>query len=130
MGKPRVFIGYTHEDSKFVDDLAIRLRASRVDVWIDKWKIKIGDSITQRINEGIGESDFLIIVLSQASAKSKYRGAATATRPVSASVKRTKSAISVEPVGTSTPLKKPEKSIVSDRDRLKYNEKCRILAAI
>jgi len=48
------------------------MKASGVDVWIDKWKIKVGDSITHRINEGIGESDFLIVALSQTSVKSKW----------------------------------------------------------
>jgi hypothetical protein len=70
--KPTVFISYSHADSRFVDQLADKLRASGVDVWIDKWKIKVGDSITHKVNEGIGASDFLIIVLSCASVKSKW----------------------------------------------------------
>jgi formylglycine-generating enzyme required for sulfatase activity len=70
--KPTVFISYSHADSRFVDELADKLKASGVDVWIDKWKIKVGDSITHKINEGIGASDFLIIVLSSASVKSKW----------------------------------------------------------
>ena len=61
--QPRVFISYTHKDSWFVDELAANLDASGIDVWIDKWEIKIGDSITERINDGIRESDFLILVL-------------------------------------------------------------------
>lgn len=72
MKKPTVFISYAHADSEFVDDLADRLKSSGVDVWIDKWKIRIGDSITQKINDGIGESDFLLVVLSNASVKSKW----------------------------------------------------------
>jgi formylglycine-generating enzyme required for sulfatase activity len=70
--KPTVFISYSHADSRFVDELADKLKASGVDVWIDKWKFKVGDSITHKINEGIGASDFLIIVLSCASVKSKW----------------------------------------------------------
>ncbi|MCJ7662052.1 MAG: toll/interleukin-1 receptor domain-containing protein [Anaerolineales bacterium] len=64
MKKPTVFISYSHADSKFVNELADKLNASGVDVWIDKWKIKVGDSITGKINDGIGSSDFLIVVLS------------------------------------------------------------------
>ena len=63
MKKTTVFISYSHADSEFVNDLADKLKASGVDVWIDRWKIKVGDSITQKINEGIGESDYLLIVL-------------------------------------------------------------------
>jgi formylglycine-generating enzyme required for sulfatase activity len=70
--KPTVFISYCHADSHFVDQLADRLKASGVNVWIDKWKIKVGDSIIQRINEGIGASDRLIVVLSRSSVESKW----------------------------------------------------------
>ena len=72
MEKPTVFISYSHADSQFVDQLAKKLKASGVDVWIDKWMIKVGDSITGKINEGIGASDFLIVVLSHASVNSKW----------------------------------------------------------
>ena len=72
MTKPTVFISYSHADSQFVDQLADKLKAGGVGVWIDKWKIKVGDSITGKINEGIGDSDFLIVVLSNASVNSKW----------------------------------------------------------
>jgi formylglycine-generating enzyme required for sulfatase activity len=67
-----VFISYSHADREFVDQLADRLKASGVNVWIDKWMIKVGDSITDKINEGIGASDWLIVVLSCASVSSKW----------------------------------------------------------
>jgi formylglycine-generating enzyme required for sulfatase activity len=70
--KPTVFISYSHADSEFVDNLGERLKASGVVIWIDKWMVKIGDSITGKINEGIGTSDFLIIVLSRSSVESKW----------------------------------------------------------
>src|SRR2546422_10400302 len=72
MKKPTVFISYSHSDSKFVDQLADKLKASGVDVWIDKWMIKVGDSITGKINEGIGASDFLIVILSHTSVNSQW----------------------------------------------------------
>jgi len=72
MTKPTVFISYCHADSGPVDWLADELEAGGVDVWIDKWKIKVGDSITERINEGITASDFLIVVLSRSSVNSRW----------------------------------------------------------
>ncbi len=72
MKKPTVFISYSHADSKFVNQFADQLKASGVNVWIDKWMIKVGDSITHKINEGIGASDWLIVVLSCASVNSKW----------------------------------------------------------
>jgi formylglycine-generating enzyme required for sulfatase activity len=70
--KPTVFISYSHADKRFVDGLANRLKASGVDVWIDTWMIKVGDSITDKINEGIGTSDWLIVVLSSTSVSSRW----------------------------------------------------------
>jgi len=72
MSKLRVFISYTHSDSWFVDDLAADLKGCGIDVWIDKWQIGIGESIIERINKGIDESDFLIVVLSRNSINSKW----------------------------------------------------------
>jgi hypothetical protein len=56
--KPRVFISYSHADSPFVDRLAADLQAAEIDVWVDRWEVKVGDSIINRINSGIHESDF------------------------------------------------------------------------
>jgi len=70
--RPRVFISYSHADRVFVDKLSETLQDGGVDVWIDKWMIQVGDSITQKINDGIGNSDFLIVVLSRASVRSKW----------------------------------------------------------
>lgn len=72
MKKPTVFISYSHADSKFVNELAEKLKASGVDIWIDTWKIKVGDSITGKVNEGIGASDYLIVVLSRTSVASNW----------------------------------------------------------
>ena len=41
-------------------------------VWFDEWKIKVGDSIIDKINKGIVESDFLLVLLSKNSIKSKW----------------------------------------------------------
>jgi hypothetical protein len=70
--KPRVFISYSHADSEFVDRLAADLQGAEIDVWIDKWEINVGESIVARINAGIHESDFLIVVLSGHSVSSKW----------------------------------------------------------
>lgn len=70
--KTSVFVSYSHADSTFVDRLVGDLRKGNIDVWIDKWAIRVGDSITDKVNEGIGSSDFLIIVLSTSSVNSKW----------------------------------------------------------
>lgn len=70
--KTTVFVSYSHADSSFVDRLIGDLKKGNIDVWIDKWAIRVGDSITDKVNEGIGSSDFLIIVLSTSSVNSKW----------------------------------------------------------
>jgi hypothetical protein len=70
--KPKIFISYNHSDSAFVDSLAEDLKATGMDIWIDKLKVQVGDSIIQRVNEGLHESDFLIVVLSKSSIKSRW----------------------------------------------------------
>jgi formylglycine-generating enzyme required for sulfatase activity len=72
MTKSTVFISYSHADGQFVDRLADKLKAVGVGVWIDKWEIQVGDSITGKVNEAIEASDFLVAVLSRASVKSKW----------------------------------------------------------
>ncbi|MHB1132470.1 MAG: toll/interleukin-1 receptor domain-containing protein [Chloroflexota bacterium] len=71
---PRVFISHASEDKeRFVFDFAIKLRAKGVDAWVDQWEILPGDSLVQKIfNEGLGEAEAAIIVLSQNSVNKKW----------------------------------------------------------
>ena len=41
-------------------------------VWIDRWQLNVGDSILQRVQDAITESDALLVVLSQDSVKSEW----------------------------------------------------------
>lgn len=66
------FISYAHGDASFVARLAEDLIASGVGVWLDRWEIKVGDSMSDRIQEGIQDSDYLVIVLSPNSVNSSW----------------------------------------------------------
>jgi hypothetical protein len=68
----RIFISYSSEDSKFVDELVQKLQLRSIDVWYAKNEIKVGDSIVEKISDGIDASDWLLIVLSNASVKSRW----------------------------------------------------------
>lgn len=60
-----VFISHAWEDKKdFVDDLADELRKAGFKVWYDTERIKWGDSMRQKIDEGLSHSKFGIVVLS------------------------------------------------------------------
>ena len=60
-----VFICHASEDKKdFVRPLAEKLKQQYVDVWYDEFSLNIGDSLTQKIDEGLAKSRFGIVVLS------------------------------------------------------------------
>jgi hypothetical protein len=55
-----------------VERLAKNLRRSGVRVWFDQWEIKVGDSIVQKINDGISSHSYLGVVLSPAAVRSPW----------------------------------------------------------
>jgi TIR domain len=60
-----VFICHASEDKKdFVRPLAELLKLQHIDVWYDEFSLSIGDSLTQKIDEGLSKSRFGIVVLS------------------------------------------------------------------
>ena len=60
-----VFISHAWEDKKdFVDELYNALTALGIKVWYDTSRIKWGDSMRKKIDEGLSKSKFGIIVLS------------------------------------------------------------------
>ena len=61
-----VFISHATEDKEeFVMPLANKLREHGVNVWIDKFTLKIGDSLSKSINEGLREANYGVVVLSK-----------------------------------------------------------------
>jgi hypothetical protein len=60
-----VFICHASEDKDdFVRPLAEKLRQHHIDVWYDEFSLTIGDSLTQKIDEGLSKSRYGIVVLS------------------------------------------------------------------
>ncbi len=60
-----VFICHASEDKDdFVRPLAELLRNQHIEVWYDEFSLTIGDSLTQKIDEGLLKSRFGIVVLS------------------------------------------------------------------
>lgn len=61
-----VFISHASEDKDdFVRPLAAALTAMGLKVWFDEWTLTIGDSLRQKIDEGLLASDYGIVVLSR-----------------------------------------------------------------
>jgi TIR domain len=65
-GKTKLFLSHAWEDKEsFVEALYQALR-DEFDVWYDKARIILGDSIYEKIPEGIRECDFGVVVSSPA----------------------------------------------------------------
>ncbi len=73
-GKNRasVFISHSSKDKKFANWLCIDLANARHRPWLDEWDIKAGESIPTRIEKGISECDFVVLVLSGNAIKSHW----------------------------------------------------------
>jgi TIR domain len=67
-----IFISYSHADKPKVDLLAAHMVKRNASVWVDTWELNVGDSIIQRIQDAITESDALLVVLSNASVESEW----------------------------------------------------------
>ena len=66
------FISHSTKDKPFVRKLAADLVASGVKVWLDEQNILVGDSIPEKIAQGLAESDFFLIVVSENSVNSPW----------------------------------------------------------
>jgi hypothetical protein len=67
-----IFISYSHQDSEFVDRLALQLVKARALVWLDRWELNVGDSLVRRVEEAVAGASALIVVLSNASVASEW----------------------------------------------------------
>jgi hypothetical protein len=67
-----VFLSHSSKDKPIIRKLATDLTAAGVAVWLDEQKIRVGDSITESIAQGLADSDFFLIALSENSTSSDW----------------------------------------------------------
>ncbi|MBI3013861.1 MAG: toll/interleukin-1 receptor domain-containing protein [Candidatus Tectomicrobia bacterium] len=67
-----LFISYSHADKDFVDRLATQLVAHKVNVWLDRWEMHVGESIIDRIQRAIMDASALLVILSPESVESEW----------------------------------------------------------
>jgi hypothetical protein len=66
MKKWDVFISHASEDKQAVAlPLADSLTRSGLKVWLDRFELRIGDSLREKIDEGLAESAFGVVILSE-----------------------------------------------------------------
>jgi hypothetical protein len=69
---PRLCISYAPEDQAFVQRLGQDLHAHKLRMCSESWEMRGNDSISQKINAVIATKDYLIVVLSPGSIKSRW----------------------------------------------------------
>jgi len=65
---PLVYLAHGSEDKEtIVRPLAHRLMEKGIDVWFDNWEIRAGDSLRQKMEEGLGNCTHFVVVLTPTS---------------------------------------------------------------
>ena len=64
---PRVFLSYASEDHALAQRIAQELMASGIDTWWAEWEIKAGDSIRQRIDQGLEACSHFVVLMTPVS---------------------------------------------------------------
>lgn len=70
--KTSVFLSHNHQDKKFVRRLAQDIESHGIRVWLDEAEMRIGDSLVQKIREGIDSVDYFAVVLSEHSVNAPW----------------------------------------------------------
>lgn len=63
-GPPKAFLSYASEDRDVAKRIAEGLQANGVETWWADWEMKVGDSLRQRIDEGLADCTHFIVLLS------------------------------------------------------------------
>lgn len=66
------FLSHSSADKAFIRQLAADLTANGISVWLDEQRIRVGDSIPEKIAQGLAESDYFLIAMSQKSSESAW----------------------------------------------------------
>ena len=61
--RPKVYLAHASEDKPMVRPIAEYLMRHGVDVWFDEWEIEPGDSLRQKMEEGLGAMTHLMVIL-------------------------------------------------------------------
>lgn len=72
LGRSSIFLSHCHSDKSFVNLLAMRLKCMGIETWVDTAVMRIGDSLIDKIQEGINSVDYLGVVLTPESVASKW----------------------------------------------------------
>ncbi len=69
-----VFISHRRSDIKEAERLAEEVRRAGHQVWFDEWEINIGDSIIERMNQGLSGTAYVVVCYSSAGIEAPWMG--------------------------------------------------------
>ena len=69
---PTIFLSYSSKDKTIIRKIAEDLQSAGIEVWLDEWEIKVGDSISKKIDYGLKKSAFVVVALSKHSVASGW----------------------------------------------------------
>ncbi|CAM5413894.1 hypothetical protein AFEL58S_02238 [Afipia felis] len=69
---PRAFLSYAWEDRQLAERVAAALQANGIDTWWAGWCIGAGDSLRQKIDEGLADCTHFLVLLTPASIKKPW----------------------------------------------------------
>ena len=67
-----VFVSHRGVDTSEAERLANEIRDAHHDVWLDEWKIDIGDSVVGRITEGLEGAAYVVLCYSSSGVMSTW----------------------------------------------------------
>lgn len=67
-----VFLSHSSADKRVVGNIGAQLAANNIKVWIDEAEIRVGDSLIEKISEGIVSCEYLAVALSRISSASEW----------------------------------------------------------
>jgi TIR domain len=70
--RPKIFLTHSSLDKPLIRELRNYLLKCELNVWLDEIEIQVGDSIVQKVTEGLSQTDFLVVALSQNALDSKW----------------------------------------------------------
>ncbi|HZI60136.1 MAG TPA: toll/interleukin-1 receptor domain-containing protein [Pyrinomonadaceae bacterium] len=69
-----VFLSHRSGDEKLAEKLALELQRAGHVVWLDTWKIDLGDSIVEKINQGLEGAHYVVLCCSSNGVTTPWMG--------------------------------------------------------
>jgi hypothetical protein len=68
----KIFVSYSHEDASPATQITRALEEAGFRLWIDQQEIRPGDSFLERMNEGLEDASYFLLLLSSAAVSSRW----------------------------------------------------------